>query len=385
LATASLKREQLQTAFELFNEHSGRLERSYRELRERVETLTTELKLAQSARLAELIEKEKLSQHLSQLLESLPGGIVVLDAGGKVRESNTAAVNLLNRPLVGCAWATVVRREVRKRGSEDGNFQLRDGRWLSLSRRPLGGNDGEVLLLADITESRQMAALRQRQERLTAIGEMTAKFAHDVRTPLASAMLYAAQLDDSSPGQRRVVQKITARLSDLGRMVNDMLGFAAGSRAAEEPVDLRDLLADVAATVEPQLAAGLTLTTVIDDGRPMVAGNRDALRGAVLNLVNNAVQACRDGGTIRVTGHASAGNVVLEVSDDGPGIAADALPRLFEPFFTTRPQGTGLGLAVVRAVVKAHGGSIAVASVPGATRFTLTLPAMAPADGGRQP
>ena len=380
MATASLKRDDLQHAFEIFNQQSSKLELSYRQLQHKVGILSRQLKLAQSERLAELVANEKLSQHLAQLLETLPGAIVVIGGDGIIRESNSQATTLLNQPLIGCSWAMIVRREVREGGNEDGNIQLRDGRWLSLSRRPLQQESGEVLLLSDITESRQISALRQRQERLTAIGEMTAKFAHQVRTPLASAMLYAGQLDRHTPHQQRVVQKISERLNDLGRMVNDMLGFAAGARRSQQSVAVSDLLLDVKRSLEAQLDEQTEL--LIDSGEPglRIAANRDALKGALLNLATNALQACGGAGKIVLRSRRTDNHLELSVSDTGPGIAPEVLSRLFEPFFTTRPQGTGLGLAVVRAVAVAHDGDVSVATSAGGTQFTLRLPAVAGSD-----
>lgn len=374
MAATSLRTEQLQNAFEVFNQQSGLLEKSYRELQQTVRTLTRQLKKAQSARLAELVEKERLGKRLSHLLDTLPGAIVVIDGDGTIRESNGQAATLLNRPLIGCSWASIVKREVRDGGSEDGNIQLRDGRWLSLSRRPLEQEPGEVLLLADITESRRMSDLRQRQERLTTIGEMTAKFAHQVRTPLASAMLYTAQLDVETPKQQRAANKISARLNDLGRMVNDMLGFAAGAKPADETFNVHGLLTDVQIAIEPQLDNGTDLRVLVDDCSLQISANKDALKGALLNLVSNACQAC--GKEARIELGASCRNDVLQitVSDDGPGIPAEVLPRIFEPFFTTRPQGTGLGLAVVQAVAAAHDGSVTADSSGNGTRISLRLP-----------
>lgn len=382
MAAMSLKAEELQSAFEIFNRQSGLLEESYRQLQGKVAILTRQLRQAQTERLAELENKERLSQHLSHLLETLPGAILVIDGVGVIQECNSEATTLLNQPLIGCSWATIVRREVRDGGSEDGNIQLRDGRWLSLSRRPLANEPGEVLLLADVTESRQISQLRQRQERLTTIGEMTAKFAHQVRTPLASAMLYAAQLDTTTDKQRRAAKKISARLHDLGRMVNDMLGFAAGAKRSEQSLSVYELLTQVQLTIEPQLDKETDLSVSVQDFSLRVAGNQEALKGALLNLITNAWQACGAGARIALRAERIGGDVLLTVTDDGPGIAEEALPRLFEPFFTTRPQGTGLGLAVVQAVAAAHDGSVDVESTSHGSRFVIRLPALAPDEEG---
>lgn len=374
MAALSQRTAALEKAFEVFNETSGALEASYRDLQQTVLSLSTRLEKAQSARLAEYAKSERLSRHLADLLESLPGAIVVLDGDGVIRESNSAATTLLNRPLIGCAWSAIVAREMRQGGSEDGNMQLNDGRWLSLSRRRLGQEPGEVLLLADVTDSRRMSELRKRRERLTEIGEMTARFAHDVRTPLASAILYSSQLDVSSPAQRAVVDKLTARLDDVGRMVNDMLGFAAGGRAVEKPCNVSKLLLDIHGGLDTHGYGDADIRVDAGDDSLTVLANRDALKGAVCNLLTNAVQAGASDTRI-VLGAASDGDdALITVRDNGPGIADDVLPQIFEPFFTTRPQGTGLGLAVVRAVAEAHGGRVTVESGAGGTCFTISLP-----------
>ncbi len=379
----ALQAEQLQTAFEIFNQHSAQLEDSYRALEARVERLTSELKQAKSERLKELVRTERLSQRLALLLDALPGAIIVIDGEGIIREQNSEALKLLNEPLNGCDWASIVRREVGEGGSVDGNIQLRDGRWLSLSRRPLRDEPGEILLLADVTDSRQMSELRERSDRLKAIGEMTARFAHDVRTPLASAMLYVSRLEAADESQQRITGKIEERLHDLGRMVDDMLRFAAGGRRGDECVDTHTLFETIAATLDGQLDDDTELDLLIDgsdymamqagDARFTFAANANALQGALINLVMNAAQAggCR----IQLAAWRDASEIFFTVTDDGHGIPEEAQPRLFEPFFTTRPQGTGLGLAVVRTVARAHGGDVSVAALRRGSRFTVRLPA----------
>ena len=375
MASQSLQSQQLQSAFQVFNHQSELLEESYRELQDTVAGLTRRLRAAQRGRQAELTKKERLSRRLADLLESLPGAIVVIDADGVIRQQLAGLAVLLHQPLIGHAWASIVRREVNDSGSQDGNIQLRDGRWFNLARRALKSGSGEILHLTDVTGERQLSELRQRSERLTAIGEMTAEFAHQVRTPLASTMLYASQLSTDTPQQERIVGKIVDGLNDLKRMVNDMLGFAAGARRADEQVNVTALLSDVRDSIEGQLKKGTTVSVSVTDSDLCVAANRDALKGALLNLVTNADQAADGPADILLHGHRFSDSVHLCVTDDGPGIEEDIKPRLFEPFFTTRPQGTGLGLAVVKAVVAAHGGEVAVHTSDRGTNFSLQLPA----------
>ncbi len=372
LATTATKSEVLRSAFDAFNHHSSRLEASYRDLKRQVDVLTRRLEEAQSARHRELVEKERLSLRLARTLEALPGAVLVLDGDGIVQERNSKAPELLHRPLEGLAWSDIVRRECAPNATSSGELHLRDGRSLSLSRQPLGDEPGEILLLADVTESRRTSELLARQERLTCLGEMTATLAHQIRTPLASALLNIARLDVDDEHR---VGRIRDRLKDIGRMVEDMLRFTAGARPRHETFAVDALLKELLETCDRGHATNdLTLALAADGVE--VAGNRDAIKGALSNLIDNARQACDPDARIELGVERSGDRVCLTVTDNGHGIDPKIRARLFEPFFTTRPQGTGLGLAVVRAVAKAHGGEVLVDSGPTGSTFALCLPAV---------
>jgi two-component system sensor histidine kinase FlrB len=383
VAATAFDAEALQSAFAQFNRQSHLLEASYRELKAKVSSLTRELKEEQSARHKELLDKERLGDRLSGMLEVLPAAVIVIDGAGIIRELNSKAMELLNRPLLGCPWSDVVRREFCAGKSADGELMLRDGRWLSLSRRPLENEPGEILLLSDVTESRRMSDLMHRHQRLSNIGEMTASLAHQIRTPLTCAMLMLGQLE-GMPSERKsgaeresTVGKIMARLQELASMVDDMLRFAGGVRRVGESIVVGDLFTEVIEDIAPKLQGGIRITSEVPDRDLTIIGNRGALKGALLNLVENAAQACRRDGRIELSAWRSLDHACLAVSDNGHGISKETQARLFEPFFTTRPQGTGLGLAVVRSVAEAHDGQILCQSVPGETVFAICIPVTA--------
>lgn len=362
----------LRSAFDAFNQHSSRLEASYRELCKQVEVLTRQLETEQSARHHELIEKERLGNQLIRTVEALPGAVIVLDGAGTIRERNSKASDLLSRPLRGLAWSEIVRRECVPGESSGGDLRLHDGRWLSLSRSSLGTEPGEILLLADVTDSRRMAELLQRAERLSCVGEMTARLAHQIRTPIASALLNVARIHGDDV-QEQIAARIRSRLHEVGRMVDDMLQFTAGAERAREQFTLGEFYAELAETCEVGLA-GCRLEVSLLDDTLTVAGNRDAIKGALINLVENARQACDIDGRIELGAELCSDRVCLTVTDNGHGIPPNVLPRLFDPFFTTRPQGTGLGLAVVQSVAEAHGGEVLVDSSGKGSTFALCLP-----------
>jgi two-component system, sensor histidine kinase FlrB len=352
------KLRDLEQAFAAFNATSAQLQDAYRELEQRVVVLSAELAEARSERLAQLAEKERLADRLQRLLEALPGGVVVLDGDGIVREHNPGARELLDEPLLGASWTDVVGRAAAR--ASDTELEMRDGRVASVAARALQAEAGHIILLADVTEQRRLQALAHRNARLSQMGEMSARLAHQTRTPLTAAVLYASQLARAGGEPERVqryAQKILAQLRLLERMVNDMLCFARGATAGDEDIDLATLFDDLLQTVAPQLGERRRVRALPVPAGARVRGSREALGGALLNLIDNALLHAGEAADVVLEARPDAGGIVLWVHDNGPGVPEPLRERIFEPFFTTRPNGTGLGLAVVQSVARAHGGS----------------------------
>jgi two-component system sensor histidine kinase FlrB len=203
---------------------------------------------------------------------------------------------------------------------------------------------------------------------------MTAGLAHQIRTPLTCALLLASQLEKKNVEERQVAaQKITERLQDLAGMVDDMLRFAGGVRQLGDSISVAGLFEEV--SEDARVHRSVCVTSELPERALTVAGNRGALKGALLNLVENAAQACGEGGRVELSAWQSIDSVWLAVTDDGHGIDPETRARVFEPFFTTRPQGTGLGLAVVRSVAEAHRGQVLCHSGSGGTVFAIRIPA----------
>lgn len=365
---------QLAEAFAAFNTLSAELAQAYEALERRVAELSRELAAAHDARLRELAEKERLAERLGGILDALPGAVVVLDGAGRVCEANPAARQWLGEPLQGERWQEVAARALEPDGQ--GGWRLAAARHVDLATRELGAGAGRIVLLTDQTEARRLREQAERNGRLAAMGEMVARLAHQLRTPLTSALLYVSQLAGRSlepEAGRRLARKGLARLRQLERMVDDMLGYARGGAGPVTRVELGDLATELTATLEPQLAEREARLDPALPPRLSVTGNREALLGALLNLATNALEA--GARCLRLQAEARPAQVVIRFSDDGPGIPAPLRARVFEPFFTTRSDGTGLGLAVVRAVVEAHGGRIALeAAEAGGTCFRIELP-----------
>jgi two-component system sensor histidine kinase FlrB len=381
----------LEQAFSLFNQASAQLANAYHDLEQQVAGLTHELALANGELRQQYEEKEALSSRLALLLEALPGGVVVLDVAGSIVQANSGALHMLGENILGVPWSEVEAQHlVPAADSREWQLRARDGalleRWINLSASALDAAGGRILLLSDITDARRLREQLERHRRLSAMGEMAAGLAHQLRTPLATALLYAGNLARAQlpePDRLRFAERVQARLRDLERMIQDMLTFVRGAPAGREAIDVETLLREVAQVMEPRIqAAGMRLQLDAACRGAAVHGHREGLAGALLNLLDNALQACAAGGTVGIEADCALSTVRVCVRDDGAGMDAAVQARLFEPFFTTRSEGTGLGLAIVRSVVQAHGGEIAVESAPRrGSAFTITLPRA----GGGQP
>ena len=376
-----MKAQELQRAFDVFNQVSLELTQAYEGLQARVESLTAELAVANGELRRQYQEKQALSERLSLLLNALPAGVVVLDSAATVSEANPVASQMLGAAIIGSDWPTLALSKLAATDSPD-EWQLAAQR-VSIAESPLDSAGGRLLLIHDITVAHELKANLERNQRLAAMGEMAASLAHQLRTPLATALLYSSNLTQpelSDAARTRFAGKATEQLKRLERLIQDVLLFARGESIGRDVITLASLIADSAQVIEPLCREkGIRFNISSEVGDSIITGSRKALGGALLNLLENAVQACegRTEGSaeVRLSAVIDARYLRVSVRDTGGGIAPDTQARIFEPFFTTRGQGTGLGLAIALGVVRAHGGTIEVSSMPGeGSEFIVLLP-----------
>jgi signal transduction histidine kinase len=219
----------------------------------------------------------------------------------------------------------------------------------------------------------------ERRNRLAALGEMAAGMAHEIRNPLGGIQLYASLLSKDlvrQPESLKLVGKISTGVKRLEALVSQVLQFTREIAARPEETEIGALVDQAIEYATPALDR--TGAKVIVDGARPLHGRVDPLLlgQAVLNLVINAAEAMRESGTIfvRFAAGEEPGRIALTIRDTGPGISADVLDRLFNPFFTTKETGTGLGLAIVHRIVEAHEGTISVTNAPeGGAVFELRM------------
>lgn len=355
----------------------------------------------------------------NDILLNIRSGILTLDGDGVLLFANPAAGVLLGLPTTrpGLDVARhlrlvapellrsldlAIRQRVRTTRAE-GHITLPERTFpVGLTTTFADGPSGTTAtaIFTDISDQKRLETLHLRAERLEAVAELSASLAHEIKNPLASIRSAVEQLASmpAADDDARTLSTLVVRESDrLDRLLSEFLDFARVRVTSLAPVDLGAVARGAAGLVarHPDRRDGVEVACVAPTEPLMVEGDEDLLHRVVFNLALNAAQAAPTGGTVRVEVAAAASDaplagvagivggatappghaaVVLTVTDDGPGIAAEVRDTLFEPFITTRPGGSGLGLPVVHRAVEAHRGVVFVDSSPRGTRFTVLLP-----------
>ena len=325
------------------------------------------------------------ANRLESLLKILPAGVVVLNGKGVITQVNPQAKALLGEPLEGQLWRNVIARSFKPQAGDGHEVSLTNGKLVKLAIEPLEGEPGQLILITDLTETRQLQARIGHMQRLSSLGRMVASLAHQIRTPLSAAMLYASNLvqpkiDDIT--RVKFSQRLNDRLKELESQVNDMLLFAkSGEQQVLSPLTLEELCSAVLPTAQV-LADKKQVELVTDELDQCIGsatafnGNLTALQGAFLNLIENAIQISQPGDEVTITASVTEGELSISVSDKGPGVSNQDLSKIFTPFYTTKTNGTGLGLAVVKSVIQSHSGNVSIQNnTSGGACFKFTLPA----------
>jgi len=369
----------MQGVIQQLREQEKELERLHRAERERAE------------------QTERLSEEVTR---NMPAGLLVVNATGIISSSNPAAEQVLGIQGLGfrrysealcvssdltkliaecLATGKIFRREEVEHIPPAGDTRHL-GVTISPIRREAGKISGVICLLTDLTELAGLQQRMQLKENLAALGELSAGIAHEFKNALATISGYAQLIPEASPAESAdYAKRIVEQTRNITHVVAEFLKYARPLEIPDETVELQAVvdraLLEVAQAI-PQVKIGCE--GVFGD----VAGDEGLLRQALLNLMRNAAEACAPadgGGRVLVHGEVVRGEELgyqrIRVTDNGPGIAADALPKLFRPFFTTKPNGTGLGLAVVQKIIVQHGGQVEVRNRPeGGAAFIVTLP-----------
>ncbi|MDK9707920.1 MAG: ATP-binding protein [Desulforhopalus sp.] len=333
------------------------------------------------------------------LVSSLPVGLIATDSQGVIRVCNGAAGEILGldvgrikgkNPEI-CLPAGLARMFAGDVSGEQGERQkeiLLDSdpkkpMTLSLAsivvRDADGGLAGEVLLIRDLTGVKLLEKELQRSERLAALGKMAAGVAHELRNPLSSikglAMLLQSQVSATGcSGENAEI--LVKEVERLNRSIGELLDYARPGQLKKEQTRIGDIIEKTVSLVQVDAESyNISITVGIAEDLPEACVDPDKLKQVLLNLLLNAIQAMPDGGSLTVKAQLESGMIVVIIRDNGIGIVPDNLQRVFDPYFTTKSTGTGLGLALSAKIVEEHGGTIKIASVESEyTEVRVTLP-----------
>jgi two-component system sensor histidine kinase PilS (NtrC family) len=333
------------------------------------------------------------------IVRSLSSGLVTIDLDNRVLTANEVAGDILgvapdelvgksvDAALPGLGARLAVAMSLRRADLEiarAGRPDLALGVSVSPLRDDTDGVVGRVINFQDLTELRKMEHKMRRAERLASIGQLAAGIAHEIRNPLASisgSIELLRQAPQVTDDDKALMAIVTREIERLDALISDVLEFTNPRPRQVVRVDLGVLVDETLAVFRQDPTVGaVAIAALRAPGELGLDADPGKLRQVLWNLLRNAAEAVTapgggGGGAIEVRVGRDGDRAVIEVADDGPGIPLDVLPRIFDPFFSTKRKGTGLGLATCYSIVDEHGGSIeAEPRTPHGTRFVVRLP-----------
>ncbi|MCL0040805.1 ATP-binding protein [Thermodesulfovibrionales bacterium] len=359
----------LSKAIETFNSASVTLVQYYNTLEDKVRLLTEEV--------------DHKKQLLNSILDSIDVGVIFFDKEGFIRIMNNASESLLrvnaNDLIGGMSIHAEIHDDVIV--PENGKSFYAIVSFLDVRDRE-GNIIGHVLIFKDITRLKQLESENERNRRLTAMGELAIKIAHEIRNPLGSIELFASLLASDLMGteQGDYAVRITKSVRSLVNTLDNMLRFTREIRPKPEYSCLNDAIRETCDEFKELFTSNNIRLYINEKGQYWMPVDKGLIKQALINILLNSVHAMINGGSIEIeirgTSYAnSGGGVEIAIRDSGHGMDAETKGRIFEPFFSTKDRGTGLGMSIAEGIIKAHKGTIDIKSEVGhGAEFIIKLP-----------
>jgi two-component system, NtrC family, sensor histidine kinase PilS len=365
--------------------------------------LSEQINFMGSALMAQGKDLRALKNLNALIIDNIATGLLTIDAEGRIIQANRAAVGIFGRPLgeiVGEKLDRIVPdlfekvRTATRRDSEETVADRFDVTYVDSSDEktileftvsPLpveSAMQGFIVTFQDLTRVRRLEFQMRQSEKMAAVGQLAAGIAHEIRNPLASIsgsiQLLGGSFTSRQEEEQRLMAIVLREIDRLNNLITEFLDFVRPPALKDDPVDVNQLIRDVLEMLKFNKALRADVKQNVKlDATSVIAGHRDQLKQAFLNIVINAYQAMNDSqqAELTVTTSEADGKVIVKIRDAGCGIDEKGLRKIFEPFHTTKPKGTGLGLAVTHKIIESHDGRIFVESTKGVgTEFTLEFP-----------
>ena len=390
-------------SYVLFQETTRKYREAYEQLEAQFESLTVKLEETNVDLQKRVEERDRVTNYLNNILDSMSGGVLVVDLNSQITHFNQEAEELTGYgqdQVLGYPYADIIgladgRQNTAMHTLDTGDRLLNrekslrraDGRVIplgfstSLLRDEQGTVLGVVEVFNDLTEVKRLEAEVQRVNTLAALGEMAATVAHEIRNPLGGIAGYAGMLErdlSSEDPNRRLVHRIIEGVGRLNRIVSSLLTYTRPLRLNAYPANLVELVEETTAFFEIDLERqrdDITVERSYESDALVCRLDPEQLQQVILNLLQNATQAMPEGGTLQIRVFSEGEIGIFCIGDTGIGMETDVQEKLFTPFFTTKEDGTGLGLVTSKKIVEAHNGIIRVESQVGqGTQFYVHLP-----------
>ena len=328
------------------------------------------------------------------ILDALPAAVVAIDRFGCINYFNNKAAEYLGPLNMGEQWGKAIERCIREPYSNEEVLTTR-GFILNLTTAPMPDKKGQMIIFHDVSKTTELKKTRERYARLVELGELSARMAHQIRTPLAASMLFLSSikdsLDESSRQYKNLVRGIQG-LRNIEYMIQDMLLFSSDKSGHGESLDIADLVYALENDIEViSQHYQCKITFEFEKSIPEIKGNFYAIKSAIGNIIENSAQACMlrknhcDNNGYEYIAEINVSifpcpegenySIYIKVVDNGAGISDENIKNILKPFYTTKQNGTGLGLAVVKSVIDVHGGDLKInSSLDCGTEIVARLP-----------
>jgi len=342
---------------------------------DRINSVYNKMLLISKQRELDLAASQKVASKLERLLDILPAAVIVVDEKGIICQHNTAASCMFSADLLNKSWSHIAENYFQMHKNDIYEMSLINGNKVNITTAPLNNGWGQIILISDITDIVNIMDKKNNLNRLTSLGSMLAKLAHQIKTPLSSAILYADNMFNSEIDikQKNIfIKKMKDRLFDLNNLVDDMISYVKEGRVIKEKINIKDLLNELTDSLEQKLN-GRNLVINNDNNTDYIFASKSSLKGSLVNIIMNAIDASKPNTKIILRVTTIENEIYFQVIDYGSGISKEILDKILNPFYTTKENGTGLGLAVAKSMAVSHGGSIDISSED-KTVITIKLP-----------